>query len=426
MSKKHLFGLLALAILSTVLLAVTCGGENLSLDNTESNAEIEPPKDSIFYGFNFNHFNVHRDTVRNGDSFGEILLNHRIGYPQIAEVTSRENRDIFDLRRIRVGRPYIVLNAKDSIGAAQVFIYEIDQANFVCVDLRDGIKLEAQQRKIKSVEREVSGIIKTSLSEAILEQNIDYDVTYGLSSIYAWTIDFWKLQKGDKFKVVYQEHFVNDTTYVGMGPIDAAYFEHNGKSFYAFRHQDKEKNITEYFDEKGKNLRRAFLMAPVDLSYARVSSRFNLKRKISYYGRVKPHKGTDYAAKIGSPIVATANGRVVAASYTRANGKYVKIRHNGTYTTQYLHMKNRKVKKGDYVKQGDVIGWVGMTGNTSGPHVCYRFWKNGRQVDPYKQKLPAADPLPKKVINDFLTTITPLKSQLDCITFFDNTVAQIN
>lgn len=408
-------------------MVMNCGGDDqdASSSNPQKNAANKPPKDSIFYGYNFNHFKVVQDTIRNGDSFGEILLKHHIGYPEIAEATSKKNREIFDLRKVRVGRPYVILKSKDSIEAAQVFIYEIDKANFISVDLRGGLRLTAQQRKIKSVEREVSGIINTSLSEAILDQNIDYDVTHGLASIYAWTIDFWKLQKGDKFKVVYQERFVNDTTYVGMGPIESAYFEHNGKAFYAFRHQDQKKNITEYYDEKGNNLRRAFLMAPVDLSFARVSSRYNLSRKISYYGnRVKAHKGTDYAARIGSPIMATANGTVIASSYTSANGKYVKIRHNGTYTTQYLHMKNQKVKKGDYVKQGQVIGWVGMTGNTSGPHVCYRFWKNGKQVDPYKQKLPAADPLPKAVIKEFIAQIEPKKSQLDCITFFDNTIAQ--
>ena len=169
-------------------------------------------------------------------------------------------------------------------------------------------------------------------------------------------------------------------------------------------------------DENAKNLRRAFLKAPV--KFSRISSRYNLKRRIAYYGnRVRPHKGTDFAASVGTPIMVTASGKVVKASYTRANGNYVTIKHNNTYSTQYLHMKKRKVRKGDFVKQGDIIGWVGMTGNTSGPHVCYRFWKNGRQVDPFKQKLPQAKPISKKLKEEYLVHMNPLKIEIDCVPF---------
>jgi len=203
---------------------------------------------------------------------------------------------------------------------------------------------------------------------------------------------------------------------VGIEKIKAAYFEHRGKGLYAYEFEtDSIKGIIDYFDDNAKNLRRAFLKAPV--KFSRISSRYNLKRRIAYYGRVKPHKGTDYAAPVGTPIMATANGRVTKASYTKGNGNYVKIRHNNTYSTQYLHMKRRKVRVGQYVKQGDVIGWVGMTGNTSGPHVCYRFWKNGRQVDPYKQKLPEAKPISKALKKAFFAHISPVQNQLKCLSF---------
>ena len=179
----------------------------------------------------------------------------------------------------------------------------------------------------------------------------------------------------------------------------------------------------DYFDDKAKNLRRAFLKAPV--KFSRISSRYNLKRRIAYYGRVKPHKGTDYAAAVGTPIMATANGRVTKASYTRGNGNYVKIKHNNTYSTQYLHMKRRKVKVGQYVKQGDVIGWVGMTGNTSGPHVCYRFWKNGRQVDPFKQKLPEAKPISSELKKRYFAHIEAIEKQLNCLDFKEEKTTNI-
>ena len=199
--------------------------------------------------------------------------------------------------------------------------------------------------------------------------------------------------------------------------IKAAIFEHAGKEFYAFEFRpDSLNGIVEYFDENAKNLRRAFLKAPV--KFGPVTSRYNLKRRIAYYGnRIKPHRGTDFAASIGTPILSTAKGIVVKSSYTRGNGNYVTIKHNNTYSTQYLHMKYRKVKVGEWVEQGQVIGSVGMTGYTSGPHVCYRFWKNGRQVDPFKQRLPEAKPISNKLKTTYLNEIVNLKTQLDCISF---------
>lgn len=226
------------------------------------------------------------------------------------------------------------------------------------------------------------------------------------------------MQKNDKFKVIYEQKYIEDTIPAGVGRIKAAYFEHVGRPFYAFKFvSDSITGIEEYYDEEANHLRRAFLKAP--LKFSRISSRYNLKRKIAHYGRVKAHKGTDFAAPVGSPIMSTANGRVTESRMKGANGNYVKIRHNSTYSTQYLHMKKRKVKVGEYVKQGQVIGWVGMTGSTSGPHVCYRFWKNGVQVDPLKQKLPPAEAMKAKIKPQYLEFIQPIKVELDAIEMQD-------
>ncbi|HSR60395.1 MAG TPA: M23 family metallopeptidase, partial [Robiginitalea sp.] len=201
-------------------------------------------------------------------------------------------------------------------------------------------------------------------------------------------------------------------------PIKAAYFEHKGEEFYAFAYRNDSLNITEYYDDGAENLRSTFLRMPIQ--FGRLSSRYNLKRRIRYYGyKVRPHKGTDYAAPVGTPILATADGVVTESTRKGGNGKYVKIRHNEMYSTQYLHMKAQNVKKGDYVRQGDVIGWIGMTGNTGGPHVCYRFWKNGHQVDPLREELPAAEPLAEALRPAYFEKIGPLKEQLDCIPFDD-------
>ena len=368
------------------------------------------------YGFNLDDFEVLRDTIRYGDSFGELMLKNHADYPKILKITE-EYQDTFDVRRIRVGKPYVILKTKDTLPKAEVFIYENDRINYTVVDLRDSAIAYKEQKDVKLYTREISGVIETSLSDAILEQGVDYYITHELSDIYAWTIDFFRLQKGDKFKVIFQEKFINDTLYAGSEPIEAAYFEHNGQPLYAFAYEsDSLKNVMDYFDEEANNLRRTFLRAPV--KFSRISSRYNLKRRIRYYGyRIRPHKGTDYAAPIGTPIMATADGVVTESTRKRGNGKYVKIRHNGTYSTQYLHMRKQNVRRGDIVKQGDVIGWIGMTGNTSGPHVCYRFWKNGRQVDPLKEELPAAEPLAEPLRADYFDYIGPLKFQLDCIPF---------
>ena len=381
--------------------------------------EISVPKVDIVneqFGFNLNEFNVQLDTIKYGDSFGELMMQNKVAYPKIAAI-SANYRDTFDVRKIRVGKPYVILKSKDTIAQAQIFIYENDPINYTVIDMRDSVKVYTDKRKVKYVRREVSGIIETSLSEAILDQGIDYNVTHNLANVYAWTIDFSRLQKKDKFKVIYNEKYINDSIYAGAEPIEAAFFEHNGKPIYAFAYEnDSLKSIVDYFDEDANNLRRTFLRMPVE--YGRLSSRYNLKRRIKHYGfKVRPHKGTDYAAPIGTPIMATADGTVVESTRRGGNGKYVKIRHNGTYATQYLHMKAQKVKKGEFVRQGDVIGWIGMTGSTAGPHVCYRFWKNGKQVDPLREELPQAEPLHETLREEYFVYISPLKEQLDCIIY---------
>jgi murein DD-endopeptidase MepM/ murein hydrolase activator NlpD len=403
-------------ILFTLVLLGACQEEKVVVNHDTLN--ISPVEDPIVtrFGFNFEEFNVHLDTIKYGDSFGELMLKNKVEYPKIATI-SEKFRDTFDVRKIRVGKPYLILKAKDTSEQAQVFIYQNNPIDYTVVDFRDSVQVYKGKKRVKYVEREVSGIIETNLSEAILAQGIDYSVTHNLANVFAWTIDFSRLQKYDKFKIIFKEKYINDTVYAGSEPLVAAYFEHNGIPLYAFSYEgDTLKNQLDYYDHEANNLRRAFLKMPVE--FGRLSSRYNLKRRIRYYGyKVRPHKGTDYAAPIGTPILATADGTVTESTRRGGNGKYVKIRHNDTYSTQYLHMKNQNVKKGQFVRQGDVIGWVGMTGNTGGPHVCYRFWKNGKQVDPLQEELPLAEPLADFLRPDYFAYIEPIKEQLDCIVY---------
>ncbi|WP_282143905.1 M23 family metallopeptidase [Cellulophaga baltica] len=407
---------ICLIILACLFLS-SCGDEKKGKDTVEKVEVIEKPIVEA-YGFNLEDFVVLKDTVRNGDSFGDLMIKNKVDYQKIFKI-STEFKDTFDVRKIKIGKPYAILKSKDTSEIAQYFIYEDDRINYTVVDLRDSVIAYHGKKNVKYVERVASGVINSNLSTAINEQGIDYMVTNNLSEIYAWSIDFFRLQKGDKFKVLYKEKYINDSIYAGAEPIEAAFFEHNGESFYAFSYEtDSVNNISEYYNEQAKNLRRAFLKAPVEFS--RISSRYNLNRRIAYYGyKVRPHKGTDYAAPIGTPILATANGTVIESTRRGGNGKYVKIEHNSTYSTQYLHMKNQNVKKGQYVKQGDVIGWIGMTGNTGGPHVCYRFWKNGKQVDPLREKLPVAEPIVDSLRGRYLEFISPIKAKLDSVPYIE-------
>jgi murein DD-endopeptidase MepM/ murein hydrolase activator NlpD len=369
------------------------------------------------YGYILNNYTVIKDTIKSGESFGIILDRHHVMYPVINKIATTI-KDTFDVRRIRAGKPYTILASKDSLEKAVVFIYKHDKINATIVNFADStITAYRYKKPIKTIEKEVSGVVYSSLSQTMDSLGLRPNLTYKIADdIYAWTLDFQKLQKGDFFKFIYEEKFIDDTIFAGYGHVKSAVFNHKGNNLYAYRFiADSIKQIPEYFDEAGNMLRSQFLKSPIKFQY-RVSSRYNLKRRIPYYGnRVRPHRGTDFAARRGTPILATASGTVIASTRRGGNGKFVKIKHNATYATQYLHMKNRNVKKGQYVKQGDVIGWVGMTGNTGGPHVCYRFWKNGKEVDPFKQKLPAAEPLKKKLKPVFLAFIKPLKTKLDKI-----------
>ncbi|GEQ84716.1 peptidase M23 [Patiriisocius marinistellae] len=402
-----------LYILPAFLFLISCDDE-ITVDDS-----ILPPLEKEIiteeYGYTLNDFNVVRDTIRNGDTFGGILNENGVSNAKIFEVAT-QFKDSFDVRRIVVGKPYVLLNSKDSLNSTQVFIYEKSKVDYAVIDFREDVSVNLFQKPIKYIEREASGIIESSLSLTMEENNLSPAMTERLANIYAWTVNFFKLQKGDRFKVVYTEKYINDTIPAGIDKIKAAYFEHKGVPLYAFGYMNDSLPVLDFYDEKAENLRRAFLKAPV--KFSRISSKYNLKRRIKFYGyKLRPHKGTDFAASIGTPILATADGTVTKSERRGGNGNYVKIKHNSTYDTQYLHMKSRNVRVGDFVRQGDVIGWVGMTGNTGGPHVCYRFWKNGKQVDPFQEDLPASKPLPAEFHEDYFAKTNPMRTQLDCIKF---------
>ena len=411
-----------------LIAALSCVIQSCKSDKTTNEIRInslvkaEPIVESIEFGYNLNDYVVVRDTIRPGDSFGQIMERNKIGYPQIYNIVEKV-KDSFNIAKLQLGKPYTILCSKDSLQLPESFIYQPNIEKYVVINFKDSIHAYSKKKPIKYVEKVATGSITpgSNISLLIEEKGLSQVLVNKMAdNIYAWTIDFNRLQAGDRFKVIYTDKYIDDSIYAGVHTVKAAYFEHKNEPFYAFRFKtDTLKGIVDYFNEDAKNLRRAFLKAPVQFS--RVSSRYNLKRRIAYYGyKVRPHKGTDFATNIGTPILATANGTVIESTQKGGNGKYVKIRHNATYSTQYLHMSKRAVKVGQFVKQGDVIGYVGMTGNTGGPHVCYRFWKNGQQVDPFKEKLPEAEPISEDLKFKYLDFIEPIKMQLDNIPFVEN------
>ena len=387
---KKWFGILVMGT-ALLFMLTNINKDKKAVEKLEVIQEVVEP--SYEYNILVDSFNVTKGFVKRGQTMGEILYLNHIDHFEINKIV-KKSKGIFDVRRVNTGKKYTVICASDSTKKAQYFIYEIDATNYVVFDLRGEIDVYKGKKPVTVKLKTASGIIKSSLWLTMEEQKLSPKLTAELSTIYAWTIDFFKIQKNDGFRVYYEDKYINGE-YIGIGRLLAAEFTHKGQDFYSFYYKENE-NFGDYYDEQGKTLRKAFLMAPVD--YKRISSRYSKRRKHPVTGRWKGHFGTDYAAEKGTPIWSTANGTIIAATYTKNNGNYVKVRHNGTYTTQYLHMSKIKpgIRKGVFVKQGDIIGYVGSTGLATGPHVCYRFWKNDKQVDPFKQKLPPGDPIKKE------------------------------
>ena len=354
-------------------------------------AETPPPAPTPAldsFGIEEGAYRIDTARIERGQTFSGLL-----GAFGIDAATSRTlaeaARPVFNIRHLRAGRALRVYRAGDQ---PQVVVYERDPIHYVVFDLRGAPRVYAGEKPVEVRQRTVAGTLDGSPYQTLVQQGADPALAVKLADVFAWQIDFYRLRRGDRFHLVYEEQVV-DGEPVGTGAILAARFAHAGEDFYAFRHVAGDRAT--YYDEQGRSLRKAFLKAP--LKYSRISSRYTKRRFHPVLKRYKAHLGTDYAAPTGTPIHATGDGVVVAAGYTRGNGRYVKIRHNGTYTTGYLHMSKigKGIKNGVRVRQGDVIGYVGSTGLATGPHLCYRFWKNGTQVDPLRLELPSAEPLPQ-------------------------------
>jgi murein DD-endopeptidase MepM/ murein hydrolase activator NlpD len=360
---------------------------NTTEEDEEFDDELIEEIEEILYGININNFEIVEGMVGKNQTLSTILSPFNVPY-QIIDEVAKKSKEIFDVRKIAFNKKYTVLSPKDS-SQAHFFIYEPNPAEYVVYRL-DTVDIYKESRPVEYRKREVAGTINRSLYVDMVEQGVTPDLIDQFADIYGWTVDFQRIHKGDKFKVVYQEKVVDDHV-VGVEDIEVAYFEHLGTPYHAIPFEQN--GQISYFDQEGNSLKKAFLRDPV--KYTRISSVYSLKRFHPVQKRYKPHLGTDYAAKTGTEIRSVGDGTVVESKFTSANGNYVKIKHNGTYTTQYLHMSKRAVAAGTRVRQGQVIGYVGSTGLATGPHLCFRFWKNGKQEDWLKEKIPPSEPISK-------------------------------
>jgi murein DD-endopeptidase MepM/ murein hydrolase activator NlpD len=341
------------------------------------------------YGLRVDSFHITSGIIKRNQTLSTILYESGVSNQTVHDL-SEVSKDIFDVRKIRFGNPYKIFFAKDSLGQAKFFVYEHTPVDYILFSLTDSLYATRQEKKITIKERETSGIITSSLWNTMLESNLDPMLAFELSEIYAWSIDFFGLQEGDGFKLYFDELYV-DSTYVGLGKIHGAVFNHAQTDFYAIPFvQD---SVESYFDEDGLSLQKAFLKAP--LRFSRISSRYSYSRLHPILKVRRPHLGVDYAAAVGTPVVAIGDGRVIETGYTRGNGNWIKIQHNSVYATAYLHLSRfgTGITEGSYVKQGDIIGYVGSTGLSTGPHLDFRFYKNGSPVDPLKVEAPPVEPV---------------------------------
>jgi len=358
------------------------------------------------------------DAVGRNEKFSDILRKHHVDELAVKSVMSSD-KSSFNPARLKQGTSYKMMcrEVGDSTLPPDLMVFHQDELHDVVFHFKgEETEVETQEKKVENVDRLVSGTIEGSLWESLERVNANPELASHMAEIYAYTLNFFKIMRGDKFKILYTEKVVDGESLEIVG-IKACLLNYHGKDYYAFNYLDKDGKSKGFFDEEGRSLKMRFLAAPV--KYSRISSRYTTHRLHPVTGVVKGHFGTDFAAQTGTPIMSTSDGVVLEACFKVYNGNYVKIKHDKTYTTQYLHMCRiaKGMRPGAHVAQGQVIGYVGSTGLATGPHVCYRFWKNGKQVDPFKEVDAKCMPLAESEKSEFLATVGAFKGKMDGVDF---------
>lgn len=415
-SKKALvISLLSVFTLGIILLlTVSLPPSYEQIPTTETQrVEINIVEPTVMFGMVVDSLHITEDVVKRNQRFTDLLEGYSVS-PAVYQQLHFVPRNVFDFRKIAMNKKYTILSHRDSMKTVKALVYEANPIDYVIFHLEDTLWVEPCQREVITEERAITGVVQSSLAETIGSMGITHELTNRFVDIFAWQIDFQRLQKGDQFKLIYEENMVEGQP-IGIGKIIGVYFEHFGNPYYAFPFDQGDG--LDYFNEDGQSLRKALLKYPIE--FTRISSRYSRNRFHPVAKVFRPHLGTDFAADTGTPIRTVGDGIVLEARYNGNNGNYVKIRHNATYTTQYLHMSKiaTGIKPGMKVRQGQVIGFVGSTGLAKGSHLCYRFWKNGVQVDALKVELPPSAPIKDESMSSFQQVVIETTSRLDAIAF---------
>ncbi len=366
--------------------------------NEKLNAAVNSGTQASYqFGFNLDSVVIEKNIVKKNEFFGNILSENGLTANLILLI-EHEAKDIFNIRNIQAGSKYHVIKKHECDDKPLAIVYEPDRYKYVLYDLRDSVNVKLIEKNVEVCEEIAYGRIESSLWNALESKGVNPAVIDLMEDALSSSVDFYHTRKGDEFRLIYENKYV-DGEPAGIGRlIGACYVNENGANYSILY---KSKDNEGYFDAEGRPARKAFLKAPV--KFSRISSNYNLRRFHPIKGKTIPHLGTDYAAPYGTEIRSVADGVITASSYTSGNGKFVKVKHDNTYETQYLHMSRfaKGIRPGVRVRQGQTIGYVGSTGLATGPHVCFRFWKNGRQVNHLREKLPAAKPMHAKELPAF-------------------------
>lgn len=378
---------------------------NSSSENDSTSVNAVSHSKIIKYGVDVTDLIESENTISPGHSLSNILSSSGADANSINNLNLISD-SILDPRKINAGNKYTIYNVNDSAHTLRYFVYHKSKQDFVVLEfLEDTIIASIFSKPAISKKRVSGAVITSSLWNAISDSELDINLALKLSDIYAWSIDFFGLQKMDSFIVYYSELYI-DNEPIGIDSIYSAIFYHANHPYYAIYFEKED--IKGYWDLEGNSLRKAFLKAP--LSFSRISSHFTYARKHPIYKTVRPHTGVDYAAPAGTPVMSIGDGVVIAKGYKGGGGNTIKIRHNSVYTTAYLHLSKfaSNIKEGTHVSQGQVIGYVGSTGSSTGPHLDFRVWKNGEPINPLKLESPPVEPIPDNLKAEFDSIKIPL------------------
>lgn len=383
------------------------------VDTEEVVVDTVVPKDTVWkYGLPIEEYNAEYDTVRHGETLAEVLMDFGMTAKEVYELTQCPD-SVFNVRRMKAGQACVFLTSKDSLAYPRYFIYEESPKEYVCFDLQNNYKAIKGKNPCEWRESEVAGQVNSSLWVAMEESGTSPMLAVMLSHIFGWTVDFFGIQKGDEFRLIYSQEFVEGKP-LGNYKVLAASFKASDSLYYAIPFVQEDEEL--YYNADGNSLEGAFLKAPLD--FYRISSRFSNRRFHPVLRRYRAHHGVDYAAPTGTPVYAIGSGKVIAKAYqARGGGYYVKIRHNSTYTTTYMHLSRfaKGLKVGDHVAQKEVIGYVGSTGLSTGPHLDFRVFENGKPVNPLTIKSQPKKPISKENKEAFTLVCDSLVKRLQAI-----------